>query len=443
MIKRFRSRGKAIMRCAVLTLVMFCALPCGAQIALRTYVTQSIARLDGPYEDNGDWSFTYNDAGQLDSLRYNGVYIRELGGLSKMKPFIREVYDWENLPPNTRPFSHDFTGSLRMVITESIPGKIQILQWRLHGRDSLEKLETINYEYDVRSRRLLAARNSRYVYEDSAGFIRGIKVFSGKWLRAVWELHRDVDGVVIGITHRRALRDTLVNEGRYQVLKWQDQIADNSVKGESIYESLREEFPWLPEGAPAVWIRWTWNRVQRNWQMRTLTEKKYDNEARLIHEEGKDLRKIDYYPDGAIWVERREDPTRPEMWTRGLRRFGKAKNVIWEEAAMEIGGSNALENRFHSFRYETSYRYQDSLWGDRFAPDLLYRVNIDTVVLRITEPRSTIGLTAYLIDTTENEIEQIQLTGRKTIYILPKRDEKMYYAIRWKYKGRKIVDQAF
>jgi hypothetical protein len=416
-----------------------------AQQVYRTFVSQYIHNPDNVNSEGSEshWFFHYNDAGVMDSLRYSSPYsICEFGGLDKSKPFIKDLFDWETLPPNIGGLKEIIVGERRMVITEPKPGKIRVFASFTSGSDSLRSIDTLYYDYDTATLRLLSANRDTFSYEEREGKISTITMHSRGRIKDRWNFRRDDQGAIIGIEHFRSLlRDSLMLRAKYQILSWRDQIPPNSARRANVFfNNDFTHFPWIPEGEPGAWLEWTYSAFRLFGP--TLHESSYDSLGRLISETGKEYRTIDYDASGPIKRDRMFDEPRLQRDVL-LRRKPIPGGMYWDDFVLEVGANGyPSELRTHLFTYEYGYRYEDGLWGDRFSPDLVYEVNGDTINLRIEEPRSLKGLTACVIDTSEKEVAQIPISGRKTTFIFHPRP-RTSYAIRWKYDGRKIVDQAF
>jgi hypothetical protein len=431
-------------------LIVFTSGVLRAQLALRTYASILYENIHPRGTPGGPhWYFFYDDDGQLDSLIVQSYNRREYSGLAKLKPFVMEFPQPSELPPNQWDIARTLGGEDEYLkLTEPEVGKIRILKYEIKydstGR-SVRFWDTIRYDYDPHSGRLLRYEARNYTYEnDDKGRIRKLTVLSSGRVESVWRFRRSSEGRIIALEQfvTRFGRDSLIPRAMWQVLKWQDSISGSSVLPERRLEYSRDDLPYLPEGIPAVWIRYL--LLGDEWRRGSLYERVFDEKNRLIYEESDDRRTLRYHETGVVAHDRKVRYLPDYEWDRGSLRVRGANGLIWSDITFEAGNSSSgIDDATIRCRYEHSYRYPDTLWGDRLASKLWYRVSNDTVTLTIDQDLPTDGLTAYLIDTTEKEVEQIQLTGRKTIYILPKRDEKMYYAIRWKYKGRKIVDQAF
>jgi hypothetical protein len=431
-------------RGAVIILVSLLCFSARAQEPFRTFAVERIRNLEDSNSSTYTvhWSFYYNDAGVLDSLLYSSRGNRyELGGLTKMKPFIRELYDWETLPPNIGGFANEYSSNQRLVITEPEEGKMRVYKSTFNRGDSAVEPLIISYNYDPHTQRLLFDGLDTLNYRDSAGRIVEIK--RG---RELWKLYRDTDGVIIGIEllRPRFKRDSLVMRQWHQILSWKPHGPWNSARrGQHLFfNDYFTKFPWLSEGEPAAWL--TWEQPGSSISGPRLYESAYDSLGRLTRESSsRNTRTIVYHDTGPIQTDRSFEGSQLESYDRLVRRR-PSNGVVWRDFVIENLTKDLWRDGVsHSFQYEYGYRYGDSILGDRMAHDLFYDGDHDTITLTINAPLSTEGLTASLIDTTETEIAQIPLTGRKTIYILPPSVSNEMFAVRWKYHGFKVVDQAF
>jgi hypothetical protein len=393
--------------------------------------------------DDPKWTFHYNDNGSLDSLSYNGYIKRQLGGLDNMKPFITELYDWESLPPNPGHFYYNIFADLRLVAAEPTPGKIRIYESKLYADDSMGATHVIEYDYDTVSGRVLRFGGYNYSYEDSAGYLVRIGQRSSRHLEAIWKIHRDEKGAITEIEHFTdgMRRDTLRLRQRYEILEWGLHRAYNSARSLHGLDEGFQRFPWLPEGEPKKWI--VYKRGLDGMGKGRLTDRQFDSLGRLIREsEDRYERFITYHPSGVIAVNRHEHKKEFELETT-LEKRTLVKDLVWEDVIHSVNGRSKFGNNYCRLLYQYSYRYPNGLKGDRFAPNIICTADQNTIKLTINEPLSIKGLTACIIDTNETELWQIPLTGRRTTFVMPKHKTAMLYAVRWKYEGRKIVDQVF
>lgn len=436
------------MRSVVVIVVLLMTLSANAQKALRTFAVENIRSIDDSTSlgYTAHWSFYYNDSGVMDSLQYSTRDVLcQLGGLDKMKPFISEFYDWETMPPNIGGLSDDIYHSRRLVITEPEPGKIRIYRSWIVGKDSIEPDHAIHYDYDPKTLRVFRMGSDTFAYRDSAGLLVEIKRLSRLREADVWKLHRDTDGVIIGIEqYRPRLRgDSLMPRTWHQILSWKRHDPFNSARRDRdlFFKSYWTHFPWLAEGEPAAWLTWTGNGI--SFAGPKLFESTFDSLGRLVRESGKKIRTITYHDTGPIVSDRVFEGSDLEKNDRLVRRRA-VKGVVWRDFVISYTPLDTWsKGRSHSFQYEYGYRYGDSILGDRMAHNLWYEDDNDTIKLTIKEPLSINGLTACIIDTTETEIAQIPLTGRETSYILNPSVHQTMFAIRWKYHDLKVVDQAF
>jgi hypothetical protein len=438
-------RSRAILLVVLSTSALHAQQKSGEPVVLQTFVSEEVTSLHYPDKDLHQryWAFYYNDVGILDSIYYRGEFDRrELGGLSKLKPFVTEMYDWQTLPPNRGPFPYNIFASLRLVLTEPEPGSIRIIETSLRKEDSNKAPKVIEYEYDTATNRVHRFGGYSYTYEDSAGYLVRISQRSLSRLYGVWQLHRDESGVIKHIEYFRpmmARKDSLRRIASYRILRWQPhQQARSARMGPRLGEAF-ERFPWLKEGKATAWIKERLVPDSRLDTSRIYYD--FDSEGRLIRAENEESRTISYHKTGPIEHEviLYEGDT-DINWSLQERVIVSGKS--WRDVVVSLGGKYKSNDQTHIYQYENSYRYEDGLWGDRFSPDLVYQVDDDTIKLRIEEPRSLKGLTVCVIDTSEKEVAQIPITGRKTTFIFHRRP-RTSYAIRWKYDGRKIVDQAF
>lgn len=433
----------------VLSLVLLAALCATHDVVLaqsailRTGAIDHTTYSDGlpQVRDAANWSFHYNDNGVLDSLSFGSH--RQLGGLDKMKPFVTEMYDWESLPPSGN-FYYNIFADLRLVLTEPEPGKIVIYQSELYSADSAGPQRKIEYWYDTASGRVTRFGGYNYDYEDSAGYLIRIRQRSSRHTEAIWNIIRDSNGTITLIDHLTSgmRRDTLRLRTRYQIIKWALHRAENSVRTRPGFGDAFDRFPWLPEGEPVEWIA-SRRTLEGMGPGRHIT-KVFDSLRRLIRETEDDREDcfIEYDGSGVARLKRYITKGKMELEIRLANRT-IVNGSVWIDSIVSQRGEWKFGHSSSTIKYEYAYRHSDSLLGDRFAPHLIINRQGDKIItLSIRQPLAIDGVMAYLIDANETEIGQIPIKGRETSYVLPEHSRQTPLAIRWKYRGRKIVDHV-